>query len=490
MWDAFSAALMALGQLNSLIMLLLGSVMGFVFGILPGLGGTAALALALPLVYGMEPESAMYLLSGIIGSVACPGAVSAILLNTPGTAVNAATCLDGYPMAQRGEADRALSIAAVASLAGAMFGLITLSVLIPVVRSIIMAFTPPELFMLCMVGLVTATVAIKGNPIKGLISGCLGLLFAFVGYSYVTSIVRFNFGTDYLWDGVPLIPFFIGLFALGEIFWIRGTGRLTVSQELKVIKGGRIQGLKDVFHHKRCLLVSSVIGTGIGIIPGVGGSVANFVSYLFANQFSKTPEKFGKGSPEGIVASEAANDAKDGGALIPTLAFGLPGSVEMAVLLGGLILVGVTPGPTIILENLELVWVIVIGVLISNVFVSTFVFSLTSHLAKLTRVNVGYLVPFVILFCFIGSFALRGSMIDAFSVILFGLLGYAMRRAAFPIIPMVIGFVVGKIAENAFLQSLMISEGSFAIFFKKPISLFLFILAIFLLLLPFIRRRA
>jgi len=487
--DAFLSVLTALGQLDSLGMLLLGSSIGFMFGMLPGLGGTAALALSLPLVYGMDPDAAMYLLSGIIGAVACPGAITAIILNTPGTAVNAATCLDGYPMAQKGEAGRAISIAAFASLAGALFGIFILVILIPVVRTVIMSFTPPELFMLCAVGLVTATVAIKGNTIKGLISGCLGLLMASVGYSHVTALVRFNFGTDFLWDGVPLIPFFIGLFALGEMLWIISTGKETVSREPIVIKGGRVQGLKDVVKYRRCLLTSSLIGTGIGIIPGVGGSVANFVSYLFGQQFSKTPEKFGTGHPEGIVASEAANDAKDGGSLIPTLAFGLPGSAEMAVLLGGLVLVGINPGPTIMLEHLNLVWVIIIGVILANVFASTMAILLANHLAKVTRVNLSYLIPIVILLCFIGSFALRNSMLDAFTVMIFGLLGYMMRRGGFPIIPMVIGFVIGGIAENAFLQSLMISDGSYAIFFTRPISLVLFILAMFLLVLPFLDSR-
>jgi putative tricarboxylic transport membrane protein len=481
-------AVSELGHVQSLGMLALGCLVGYVFGVLPGLGGTAAMALCLPLIYGMRPGAALYLLGGIMGAVTCGGAVTAVLLNTPGTAVNAATCLDGYPMAQRGEAGRAISIASFSSLLGGAFGIITLIVLVPVMRAVVMAFSPPELFMMALLGLVTATVAIRGHIIKGLISTTLGLLIAFIGFSHVTGAVRFAFGSEFLYDGVPIIPFFVGLFALGEMLWIASTGREQVSSEPIRVKGGRLAGFMDVVRCKKVFFLGSVIGTIIGIIPGVGGSVANFVSYLFGRQVSKTPEKFGSGWAEGIVASESAGNAKDGGALVPTLAFGVPGSAEMAVLLGGLILIGVTPGPTIMLEHLDLVWSIIVALTLGHIISATGTIFIASHLAKLTKVSFHYLIPSVVILCFLGAFALRESMIDVFCVIVFGVLGYGMKRGGFPIIPMVIGFVLGGIAEVAFLQTLMVSSGSLTIFVTRPLSLALLALTLFVIAVPFLSK--
>jgi len=468
--------------------LLLGSFLGYVFGILPGLGATSAMAISLPMVYGMEPLLAMYYLAGIMGSVACGGSISAILLNTPGTAVNAATCLDGYPMAQKGEAGKALSTAAFASLLGAIVGILVLIALVPLVRAIIMSFTPPEFFMMCFVGLVVVAIAVRGNVVKGLASGCGGVLVSFIGYHYVTGAVRFNFGTEYLWDGITIIPFFIGLFAIGEMLMIVTAGKRTISRVTIVSKGGKLDGLKEVLKNKACFVRSSVIGIIIGIIPGVGGAVANFVSYLFGRQFSKTPEKFGTGHVEGVIASEAANNAKDGGALLPTLAFGIPGSAEMALLLGAFILVGIVPGPTILLEHLDLMYAIIFALIISGILATLWTIFLASYFARITAINVSYIIPVVVIFAFLGSFALRGSILDVGTAIIFGVIGYAMRRGGFPIIPMIIGYVIGGLAENSFLQSLAISDGSYAIFFTRPISLALFIFAIFVLVFPFVKR--
>ena len=446
------------------------------------------MALSLPLIYGMDPLLAMYYLAGIMGSVACGGSISAILLNTPGTAVNAATCLDGYPMAQKGEAGRALSIAAFSSLLGAIVGLVVLIALVPLVRAIIMSFTPPEFFMMCFVGLVVVAIAVRGNVVKGLASGCGGVLISFIGYHYVTGAVRFNFGTEYLWDGITIIPFFIGLFAIGEMFMIVATGRRTISQAVTISKGGRLDGLKDVLKNKACFVRSSIIGIIIGIIPGVGGAVANFVSYLFGRQFSKTPEKFGTGHVEGVIASEAANNAKDGGALLPTLAFGIPGSAEMALLLGAFILVGIIPGPTILLEHLDLMYAIIFGLVISGILATLWTIFLAGYFARITAINVSYIIPVVVILAFLGSFALRGSILDVGTAIIFGVIGYAMRKGGFPIIPMIIGYVIGALAENSFLQSLAISDGSYAIFFTRPISLSLFLFAMFVLVFPFVKR--
>jgi putative tricarboxylic transport membrane protein len=482
--EQFFISLTRLGDIYGLGSLLLGCVVGYVFGVLPGLGGTAALALCLPMVYGMNPSNALFLMGGIMGAVTCGGSVTSILLNTPGTAVNAATCLDGYPMAKKGEAGKAISISAFSSLLGGLFGIITLLALIPVMRAIVMSFSPPEIFGVALLGLVTATIAIRGDILRGLISAMFGLLISLIGISHITGVARFAFGTDYLYDGIPIIPFFVGLFALGEMLTIIATGRQKVSSEPLAVTGNRLGGFKEIFRHKRSFFSASVIGTIIGIIPGVGGSVANFVSYLFSQQTSKTPEKFGTGYSEGIIASEAAGNAKDGGALVPTLAFGVPGSAEMTVFLGGLVLVGVQPGPTVILEHLDLVWAVIISLTLGHVLSAGGTIVISPLLARLTRIDFNYLIPSVIVLCYMGAFALRGSMLDAFCVILFGLLGYVMKRGGFPIIPMVIGYVLGDIVERAFLQSLMVSDGSLLIFVTRPITLILLLMSLFMLAWP------
>ncbi len=490
MLEALSLALESLMTPGAILFLLLGTVIGYVFGILPGLGGTAALALALGLLFGMEPAQGFLFMAGIMGTVAVGGSVTAILLNTPGTAVSAATCLDGYPMAQRGEAGRALSVAAIASGAGELVGLLVLLALIPVVRAVILAFSPAEFFMLILMGLATIGVAVRGNVIKGLLSAVMGLLLSFIGFSTITGAVRFSFGVDYLWNGLPLVPLFIGLFALGEMLILAAARRTTISQEAILIKGGKVEALKDVFIRFRgCFVRSSVIGTIIGIIPGVGGSVANWVAYLLGKQFSKTPEKFGTGWPEGVVASESANNAKDGGSILPTIAFGLPGSAEMAVFLGGVSLLGLKIGPTILLDHLDLVLVLILGLFISAILGTLVTLFLADALKIITTVNMTYIIPVVIALCFVGSYALNQNMIDVLVMIIFGVISYVMRRSGFSVVPMVIGFILGVLAERSLFQTLIISDGSYAIFFTRPISLTLFIFTIIILALPFIKRR-
>jgi len=490
MLDAFSQALNGLMGAGPVLLLLLGFIIGYVFGALPGLGGSAAIALSLPFIFGMNPSHALYFLAAIVGSQTVGGSISAILLNTPGTAVNAATCLDGYPMAVKGEAGKALSVAAISSGAGAVFGLLVLVILLPVVRTIILSFGPPEFFMLCLMGLTVVSVAIRGNIVKGIVSTALGLLFSFIGFSIITGAVRFNFGTNYLWNGIPIIPFFIGLFALGEMFTLAAGRRARISQEDILIKGGKIDGMKEVFiNHKACFLRSSVIGTVIGIIPGVGGSIANWVAYLFGKQFSKTPERFGTGWPEGVVASESANNAKDGGALLPTVAFGLPGSAEMVMLLAGLTLLGLRIGPTILLEHLDLVFVLILGVFLSSTIGTLATLFLADTFKRVTMLSITYIFPIVVALCFVGSFVLNQNILDVLVMVIFGILGYVMRRTGFPVVPMVIGYILGDLAENSYYQALVISGGSYAIFFTRPISLLLFISAIFILVYPFIRKR-
>ncbi len=486
---SLGVAAAALAQPHNLFLVGFGTLLGLIFGLLPGITSLAAMAILLPFTIGMDPLSGMYLFAGIMGSAPFGGSVTAILFNIPGEPVNAATCFDGYPMTQKGEASKALGISATASALGALFGLVVLILLLPSVRAIVFAFGPPEFFMMIMLGLVTVAIAAPGNVIKGLVTAGLGVLISIVGFDPMSGSLRFNLGSpNYLWDGVSLVAFFVGIFAITEVieyFVQGGTISLTGTRVHTGIKGA-LQGAKEVFVNFRVFIQGSVIGTIIGILPGVGGTVANFLAYTVAMQTSKHPERFGKGNPEGVVAAESAVSAKDGGALLPTVAFGIPGSAETALLLGDLILHGFNPGPLFIRDNMEIVWALILGLLVSNIIASTIGLLGAEYLTRVTTVNVKYLVPTILVISLIGAYADRENIWDVLLAILSGFLGYGLIRFGFPIITLVIGFVLGKLAERSFLQSLQISLDPL-IFFRRPISLVLFLVIVLFIVFPIVR---
>ncbi|MDF1593590.1 MAG: tripartite tricarboxylate transporter permease [Desulfobacterales bacterium] len=490
LFEAMTSALFKAFELQNLLYVSLGTIIGLLFGCLPGLSSVVGLSLLLPLTFGMDPMSGMFLYAGVMGANPFGGSISAILINTPGTAVNVATCFDGYPMTQRGEAGRALGISATASGLGAIFGLVILIALIPVVRQTIMLFGPPEFLMFILFGLSSIVVASRGNMIKGLLGGGLGMLLASVGRSPITGSIRFSRDIQYFWDGIELIPFVIGMFALSEVINLTVTGKTKIAtQKIETKISGVWEGVKDVFRHKVCFFRSSAIGTLIGIIPGIGGATANFIAYTVAMQTSKHPEKFGTGTPEGVVAAESANNAKEGGSLLPTVGFGIPGSVEMAVLLGAFILHGLVPGPLLIKENLDIVWAIIWGLVFSNVLASTFGLLAAKFLVRVSFIEVSIIIPVVAAISLTGAYANRGNIIDMLMAVMFGFFSYFMRRNGFPVITLVIGFVLGKLAEVSFFQSLMVSRGDYFVFFKRPLPLTLFILLLLVLILPFIRQK-
>lgn len=480
----------ALLQPLNLFLVGFGTFLGLVFGLLPGITSLAAMAILLPFTVGMEPMGGMYLFAGIMGSAPFAGSVTAILFNIPGQPVNAATCFDGHPMARKGEASKALGISATASALGALFGIVVLILLLPAVRAVVFAFGPPEFFMLIMFGLVTVAIAAPGNMVKGLVTAGLGVLISIIGYDPMGGALRFNLGSqNYLWDGVGLVAFFVGIFAVAEVidYFVRG-GTISLTGE-RVHTGlkGTLAGVKEVFRNLRVFLQGSVVGTVVGILPGVGGTVANFLAYTLAMQTSKHPERFGKGSPEGVVAAESANNAKDGGALLPTVAFGIPGSAETALLLGALILHGFNPGPLFIRDHMEIVWALILGLLVSNLIASTIGLIGADLLTRVTTLNVKYLVPTILVVSLVGVYADRENIWDVLLAIIAGILGYGLLRFGFPIITLVIGFVLGRLAERAFLQSLQMSTDPW-IFFQRPISLALFVLIVLFFIFPILRR--
>jgi putative tricarboxylic transport membrane protein len=491
MWDTFVQALGAVTEPANFFLVVLGSVAGIILGALPGLF-LAGLTIGMTFTFGWEPISAMFLMAGMMGSVSEGGSIPAILLNIPGEAINAATCFDGHPMARQGEAGRAVGLAAAASFLGALIGLIFLVLLLPLAHALVLAFGPPEFFMLIVFGLLTVAYAARGNMLKGLVSAGIGILISFMGFSPVHGVLRFNLGSDnYLWDGVPLVPFFIGLFAVAELanHMLRGETIAAGGQRIEVGVFGAFKGFIEVFRYWGTLLRGSAIGILAGVIPGVGGVLANFLSYTVAVQFSKHRETFGKGNPEGVIASESSNDAKDGGALLPTIVFGIPGSAGMAVLLGAFILHGLQPGFFFVREHMEIVWVLIIGFVISNFLASLMAMMGADILAGVTTARVGYVVPIAFLLAIGGAYAARENIWDVGVAVLAGIFGFLLNRHGYSLVTLVIGFLLGVRAELSFMQSLQISGGSYAIFFTRPLAMALMILCLVVVALPAIGRR-
>ena len=487
--EAMAIALGSVLAWPTIAFIVVGTLIGMVFGALPGLGGTVALALLIPITFGMDSSWAMVLFGSTLGGVAFGGSISAILINVPGTGPNAATLLDGYPMARQGRAGEALGVSATASAMGAIFGLIILVGLLPVAREIILAFSSPEFFWLAILGLTIIAVTTHGQLLKGIIAGGIGLMLSFIGYNPVTGVYRYGFGTEYLWDGIELVPALIGLFAIAEVINLTTQGGTIADTEMIENRGGVLKGVKYVLTHPSLFLRSAAIGTLIGIVPGAGGTVANFISYMQAVQTSDDPDSFGHGNPAGVLASEAANDSKDGGALLPAVVFGIPGSAAIAVLLGGLILHGLNPGRQLLGENLPLLFTLIFALLFANILTSVIGLSTANQVAKLTRVRVSLLTPGILVVSLVGAFALRNNMGDVVIAVLFGILGYAMIAFGYSRVAVVIALILGPIAERAFLQSRMISDVGYWIFVNRPISLALIVLTLVSLSLPVVRTQ-
>ncbi|MQA67433.1 MAG: tricarboxylic transporter [Alphaproteobacteria bacterium] len=480
---------------KGMTMLVLGVLVGLVFGAIPGLGGTTAIALFIPLTFDMKPEEAMALAGGIMGSVSFGGSITAILLNTPGTAPSAATCFDGYPMAQQGRAGAAIGAAGAASSVGGVIGVLLLVAVIPVAKGVILAFGPAEFFMLALLGLVAIAASTGGMFLRGLIAGALGLVLAFVGYDAVSGGERFVFGIEYFWDGIPLVPTLIGLFAVGEMINLSiSGGTVARTRELDMKVSGAWEGVVATFREWVVVVRGSALGAFIGAIPGVGGTVAGFLAYTTAMQASKDPESFGKGNIVGVIAPEAPNNAKDGGALLPTLAFGIPGSAEMAVFLGLLILHGLEPGPLLLIEHEATIMSLIVSLTISCIIATVIGLLFTRWLSLITMVDVHVLVPVVVAIAFMGSYALHNKIGDVIVTAAFGVVGYLMIRFRYPRVTLVIALVLGELAERSFHQAMNMTGGGWSVFFTRGISLGIFVLIIGALMLPaarfmLVRRR-
>ena len=455
MFNACMGGLLINLQLKPFIYMQIGMVIGFLVGILPGIGGSTTLALMIPFIYKMTPTEAFPFLLGMHSVVATTGDITSVLFGIPGEATTVATIVDGYPMAKKGEAGRALGAVLMSSLIGAVFGAFFMAFTIPIVRPLVLAFGSPEMFMLIILGLTCiATLSGRGKRglILGLMSGGFGFLCSLVGQDRQAGILRFTFGQLYLWNGLSIIPVMIGLFAIPEIIdlAVRGTAIAGNVAYGKLGKGVR-EGIKDTFLYFWLTVRCSLIGSLIGILPGLGGGVAQWVSYAHATQGAKTEEEregFGKGDIRGVLGPGAANNSKEGAGLIPTVAFGIPAGAGTAVLLGAFFLLGLVPGPDMLTKHLTLTYSMVWTIVIANIICVTVCLLFINHLAKLTTIRANLINPIILLLCFIGAYTSNNHIGDLIVLMIFGGVGYFMVKYRWPRPPFILGFILGKLAET------------------------------------------
>ena len=470
----FLAGLTTLTDPTLVFLLLCATLGGVVIGALPGLNATTGAALLLPFTLTMDPVPAIALLTAIYCSATFAGAITAILINTPGTSASATTCLDGYPMAQRGEAGRALGLAVVSSTVGGVFSVLVLMACAPILARAAYNFAPPEYFALTLFGLSMLISVGGGSAIKNLISGSFGILLATVGTDLLTSVKRFTFESPHLYDGIGFVPVMIGVFGISEL--IAQASRLNEKRERVMMDAIKLPSKEDYRRVWKTILRSSGIGTFIGVLPAEGATVASMIGYNEAKRWSKKPEEFGKGSPEGIAGSEAANNSATGGAMVPTLALGIPGSPTAAVILAGLLVHGLRPGPTMFTDQAEFAYAIFWSMLFVNLLFLLVGLYGARAFARVTLIPVTVLWPCVFVFSIVGAYALDQSMFDVWIAIASGILGYFMRMYGFSVVPLAIGLILGGMLEQRLGQSMVMLDEKWWLMLSRPISLFFFIL--------------
>ena len=493
MLEALWEGLLLVLQWKAFGFMLLGIGLGFWVGLLPGLGGATSLALMLPFIYTMQPVEAFAFLLGMHSVVATTGDITSVLFGLPGEATSAATVVDGYAMTKKGEAGRALGAALASSMVGALVGAIALAAAIPIVRPLVLTFGSPELFMLAIVGLAfIASLSGHGarGMLRGFIAGGLGLLLATVGQDPQAGVARFTFDTLYLWQGLDLVPVLVGIFAIPELIdlFVRGNSIAGSAPAGRMVKGAW-QGVKDTFKHFWLTIRCSLIGTFIGVMPGLGGSVAQWMAYGHAAQSARTAEErkqFGQGDVRGVIGPGAANNSKEGGSLIPTIAFGVPGSTAMAILLGGFLMLGLIPGPDMLTKHLAVTYSMVWTIVIANVVTVGVCFLFLDRLARITEVRAHRLIPAVLVLVFIGSYTSNSHYGDLLVTLVFGGVGYLMVKADWPRAPFVLGLVLGKIAENYLYISVARYD---AAWLTRPVVLVLIAVALAVVVYPFFQMR-
>lgn len=485
MLDAIVAGLHALLTLQSIAFLMIGVVYGLIIGILPGLGGIVAMALLLPFTYGYEPAATLALLLGAHIATIWGDSVTSILFNVPGAAKSLSLVFDGYPMTQKGQARRALGASAGAALLGGIIGAVFLALSIPLVRPLILALGPSEYLMMALWGLTVIATFSEGSLLKGLIAACAGVIIAFIGMDPITATPRYTFGSIFLLDGISFPVAMIGLFAIAEMMklWVKGDS--IVSRALQAETSSVLDGVRDAFRHWGLVFRSSVLGLWIGVLPGVGATVGGIAAYAMAVNTSKHPERFGKGSVEGVIAPDATLGANEGGGLLPTLAFGIPGGESMAILLIAFIGLGIVPGPTMLTDHLDIVFSLVWIIVLASIVTTVIGIAISPYLARMPNLDHTIMIPIVLTVCFIAAYATRGVEGDVIVAAAFGLLGYLMDRYKYSRANLVIGMVLAEMIERSLHLSLSL-YGDFFIF-TRPVTFAMFVFIVLTTAWPFVR---
>ena len=474
----------------NLLYCFIGVFIGTLVGVLPGIGPVSAMSLLLPVTLSGTPEAGIIMMAGIYYGSMYGGSTTSVLVNIPGEAASVVTCLDGHEMAKQGRAGPALGIAALGSFAAGTFAIVALMLVAPTLAHVAIAFGPPEYFSLMILGLTILSFLSRGSMAKSLLMAAVGILLGLIGMDQITAQPRLTFGRLELLDGIGLVPIVMGLFGVAEI--LSNLERDLKRELIKARIGGLWPSREDWAASKWPILRGTVLGFFLGILPGGGAVIASFASYAMEKNVSSTPERFGKGAIEGVAGPEAANNAAAGGAFIPLLTLGIPPNVVMALLLGAFIMHGLQPGPLMMAQRPDVFWGIIASMYIGNAMLLVLNMPLIGMWVQVLKMPYSILFPLILMFCIVGVFASGNAVFDVFVMVVFGVLGYLMRKFGYEPAPLVLAFVLGPMLENNLRKSLILSQGDFAIFLERPISAACLVLAAAALtapLMPALARR-
>ena len=467
--------------------LVVGAAIGILTGVLPGIGPAVGISVLLPVTYSLEPLTGMAMLLGIYCGGWFGGAVPAVLINIPGTPAAVVTTFDGYPMARRGEAERALSLAIMASLVGGVASVVVLILAAPPLARLATAFGAPEYAMAALLALALVVVAFRGRMLAAITAVALGLFASSVGLDPNTLGQRYTFGFTDLLAGLPLVPVVIGVFGVAQALALLETDTV-VAPEDRARRGGiRWRYLGEVFRYPATLVKSTLIGTGIGALPGIGTVLATFFAYLEARRSSRDPASFGQGNPEGIIAAEASNNAVTGAAMIPVLTLGIPGDALTALMMGVFVIHNVYPGPRLFVDDPGLVYGIFVAMLVANLLIFVLLLLSIRILGRIARLDPGVLAVSILALCFIGAYAMTTDVTGVWIALGFGVLAYLGRRLGFPMVGFLLGLILGPMIEARLRQSLSLSDGSWLIFLERPVALALSVATLAVLLWPVVQ---
>jgi putative tricarboxylic transport membrane protein len=486
-WSNLVLGFSVIAEPMNLLFCFVGVLLGTLVGVLPGLGPGATISLLLPLTYHLNPVSSIIMVAGIYYGAKYGGSTTSILLNIPGEVDSVVTCLDGYQMARQGRAGPALGISAFGSFIAGTFATLGLMLVAPALARFALSFGPPEMFGLMVLALTLITFMSSGSQAKGLAMATLGLFLGSMGLDIFTNVDRFVFGYNFLLEGLGIVPVIVGLFGVGEVL-----SNLEVQLKAEVFQKRvsnllpSLQDWKDSFWP---IIRGTIIGFFIGLLPGGGGIASTFASYTVEKRISKHPEKFGKGAIEGVASPEAANNACSGANFIPLMTLGIPTNGIMAIIFASLLINGLQPGPLLIKNQPALFWGVIASMYVGNVMLVILNLPLIGLWVKFLTIPYSILSPLILFFCILGSYTVKNAVADLIVMLIFGIMGFLMRKFRYEGAPLIMGFVISELVEGAFIRSLLMSNGSFSIFFTRPISCVLMIVALILFLLPFLGKK-